>query len=128
MVVPAAVHEQEPLQELEPAKGVVCGVCRLHALGARDAHANVSRADHVDLQKSTGERKRRRDAEALVRSIALTSFAPSPMASVRLDGTPLRMSSTTRAFWSGRARQQMTAAELTATYKRYARALGCLSA
>lgn len=40
-VGPAAVHQQEALQEAELRKGVVAGQNGLRALLARDAHADV---------------------------------------------------------------------------------------
>ena len=42
-VGPAAVHQQEALQEAELGEGVVAGQHGLHALLARDAHAYVGR-------------------------------------------------------------------------------------
>lgn len=52
-VGPAAVHQQEALQEAELGEGVVAGQDSLHALLAGDAHADVSRWAHK-------HRKRRR--------------------------------------------------------------------
>lgn len=42
-VGPAAVHQQEALQEAELGEGVIAGQHGLHALLARDPHADVSR-------------------------------------------------------------------------------------
>lgn len=42
-VGPAAVYEQEALQEVELGEGVVAGQHSLHALLARDANAYMSR-------------------------------------------------------------------------------------
>jgi hypothetical protein len=43
------VHKQQPLQKLEPPNGVVACVGSLHALGAHDAHTDVTSQDHVHI-------------------------------------------------------------------------------
>lgn len=93
-VGPAAMHQQEALQEAELGEGVVAGQHGLHALLTGDAYADVSRWVQKD---------RRRERMFLIESfwtlfvmfcflvwfmalftplIMLTSLAPSPMASV----------------------------------------------
>jgi hypothetical protein len=52
--------------------------------------------------------------------IMSTSFAPSPMASVRDDGMPYFTNDTICFFWSGRQRQQITDLHALDTSSRFA--------
>jgi hypothetical protein len=45
-VVPASVHQQQPLQEPELRDGKVCVVGCLHAFLATDTHTHTSALDH----------------------------------------------------------------------------------
>ena len=49
VVVPVAVHQQQPLDVLEPGDGEVRGHDCLHALLAGDAHPDVRGLDHAHV-------------------------------------------------------------------------------
>ena len=64
-VVPAPVHEQQPLEEAELRDRKVGGVDRLAALLARDADADVRLLDHADVVRAVADRERDGPAAAL---------------------------------------------------------------
>jgi len=76
------VHEQEPAQKVEAADGVVGRVGRLHALGARNAHANVRGADHVDVVGAVADGQAARGGHARAHELDhfLLLVRPAPAA------------------------------------------------
>jgi hypothetical protein len=57
-VVPAAVHQQQALEEAETADRIVRRVGRLHALRAADADTDVRLRDHIDIVSTVADSKR----------------------------------------------------------------------